>query len=150
MRNLKLIYVFLSLFIVFSSCNDDDSNSDYASVSIIGKWQLIAENYGGQSQDLSACEKEQTMEFFSDGTVEHYYVDNEPCDFSTANFSYSENDNQLIFSVEGEGVSGGTYVLTSVIEVLDDITLRYRFISDNEDGVYPVSEQTSLTYKRIE
>lgn len=87
---------------------------------------------------------------FSSGTVESYYVDNGPCNFSTLNFDYSENDNQLIFSVDGEGINGGAYVLTSIIEVLNETTLRYRFISDNEEGTYPESEQDTETYIRLQ
>ena len=148
---MKLFCGILIGLMIFSSCSsDDDSNSDNTSTSIIGKWKLTAENIGGQSQSLSDCEKEQTMEFYSDGTVENYYVDNDPCDFSTITFDYTKNSNQLIFSIDGEGINGRTYVLTSTIEVLNDTTLRYKFISDNEDGTYPTSEQNTQTYIRIE
>ena len=149
MKKMKLFCGILIGLMIFSSCSsDDDSNSDNTSTSIIGKWKLTAENIGGQSQSLSDCEKEQTMEFYSDGTVENYYVDNDPCDFSTITFDYTKNSNQLIFSIDGEGINGGTYVLTSTIEVLNDTTLRYKFISDNEDGTYPVAEQNTQTYIR--
>ena len=151
MKKMKLSYLFLIVIMIFSSCsNDDDSNSDDSSSSIIGKWKLTAKSFGGQAQNLSDCEKEQTMEFFSNGTVENYYVDNGPCNFSTLNFEYTKNNNRLIFSVDGEGNNGGTYVLTSTIEVLNDTTLRFKFISDNEDGAYPESEQSTETYSRIE
>ena len=149
MKKLKLTYVFLITIMIFSSCSNDD-NSDDNSPSIIGKWKLTAENFGGQSQDLSNCEKEQTIEFFADGTAENYYVDSDPCDFSTITIDYTKNNNQLIFSIDGEGINGRTYVLTSTIEVLNDTTLRYKFISDNEDGTYPTSEQNTQTYIRIE
>ena len=149
MKKLKLTYVFLITIMIFSSCSNDD-NSDDNSPSIIGKWKLTAENFGGQSQDLSDCEKEQTIEFFADGTAENYYVDSDPCDFSTITIDYTKNNNQLIFSIDGEGINGRTYVLTSTIEVLNDTTLRYKFISDNEDGTYPTSEQNTQTYIRIE
>ena len=149
MKKLKLTYVFLIAIMIFSSCSNDD-NSDDNSPSIIGKWKLTAENFGGQSQDLSNCEKEQTIEFFADGTAENYYVDSDPCDFSTITIDYTKNNNQLIFSIDGEGINGRTYVLTSTIEVLNDTTLRYKFISDNEDGTYPTSEQNTQTYIRIE
>ena len=149
MKKLKLTYVFLITIMIFSSCSNDD-NSDDNSPSIIGKWKLTAENFGGQSQDLSNCEKEQTIEFFADGTAENYYVDSDPCDFSTITFDYTKNNNQLIFSIDGEGINGRTYVLTSTIEVLNDTTLQYKFISDNEDGTYPASEQGTETYSRIE
>ena len=149
MKKLKLTYVFLITIMIFSSCSNDD-NSDDNSPSIIGKWKLTAENFGGQSQDLSNCEKEQTIEFFADGTAENYYVDSDPCDFSTISVDYTKNNNQLIFSIDGEGINGRTYVLTSTIEVLNDTTLRYKFISDNEDGTYPTSEQNTQTYIRIE
>ena len=146
---MKLTFVFLIAIMIFSSCSNDD-NSDDNSPSIIGKWKLTAENFGGQSQDLSNCEKEQTIEFFADGTAENYYVDSDPCDFSTISVDYTKNNNQLIFSIVGEGINGRTYVLTSTIEVLNDTTLRYKFISDNEDGTYPTSEQNTQTYIRIE
>jgi len=146
---MKLTFVFLIAIMIFSSCSNDD-NSDDNSPSIIGKWKLTAENFGGQSQDLSDCEKEQTIEFFADGTAENYYVDSDPCDFSTITIDYTKNNNQLIFSIDGEGINGRTYVLTSTIEVLNDTTLRYKFISDNEDGTYPTSEQNTQTYIRIE
>jgi len=149
MKKLKLTYVFLITIMIFSSCSNDD-NSDDNSPSIIGKWKLTAENFGGQSQDLSNCEKEQTIEFFADGTAENYYVDSDPCDFSTISVDYTKNNNQLIFSIDGEGINGRTYVLTSTIEVLNDTTLQYKFISDNEDGTYPTSEQNTQTYIRIE
>lgn len=150
MKKMKLFYGILIGVMIFSSCsNDDDSNSNNTSSSIVGKWKLTAEDYGGQPQDLSDCEKEQTMEFFSNGTVENYYVDNGPCNFSTLNFDYSKNNNQLIFSIDGEGINGGTYILTSTIEVLNDTTLRYKFISDNEYGTYPESEQVTQTYTRL-
>jgi hypothetical protein len=77
-------------------------------------------------------------------------VDSDPCDFSTITIDYTKNNNQLIFSIDGEGINGRTYVLTSTIEVLNDTTLRYKFISDNEDGTYPTSEQNTQTYIRIE
>jgi hypothetical protein len=149
MKKMKLTFVFLIAIMIFSSCSNDD-NSDDNSPSIIGKWKLTAENFGGQSQDLSDCEKEQTIEFFADGTAENYYVDSDPCDFSTITIDYTKNNNQLIFSIDGEGINGRTYVLTSTIEVLNDTTLRYKFISDNEDGTYPTSEQNTQTYIRIE
>jgi hypothetical protein len=149
MKKMKLTFVFLIAIMIFSSCSNDD-NSDDNSPSIIGKWKLTAENFGGQSQDLSDCEKEQTIEFFADGTAENYYVDSDPCDFSTISVDYTKNNNQLIFSIDGEGINGRTYVLTSTIEVLNDTTLRYKFISDNEDGTYPTSEQNTQTYIRIE
>src|SRR5690554_5051433 len=151
MKKMNLFYGILIGLLIFSSCsNDDDSNSNDTSSSIVGKWKLIAENYGGQSQDLTDCEKEQTMEFFSNGTAENYYVDNGPCNFSTITIDYSKNDNQLIFNIEGEGANGGAYVLTSTIEVLNESTLKYKFISDNEEGTYPTSEQSTETYTRIE
>jgi PBP1b-binding outer membrane lipoprotein LpoB len=150
MKKMKLTYIFLMAIMILSSCsNDDDSNSSDTSASIIGKWKLIAESYGGQTQDLSDCEKQQTMEFFTNGTVENYYVDNDPCDFSTITVEYNRNNNQLTFSIDGEGTNGGTYVITSTIEVLNDTTLRYKSVSDNEDGTYPESEQYTQTYIRI-
>ena len=87
---MHLFYGFLIGLILFSSCSSDDNSGD-SSASIIGKWKLTAESYGGD-----------------------------------------------------------TYVLNSTIETLNDSTLRYKFISDNEEGTFPESEQSTQTYNRIE
>lgn len=151
MKKMKLFSGFLITLIILSSCsNDDNSNSNDTSSSIVGKWKLTAENYNEQPHDLSDCEKEQTMEFFSNGTAENYYVDNGPCNYSTINIDYSKNDDQLTFNIAGENMNGGTYVLTSTIEVLNESTLEYKLISDNEDGTYSASEQSTHTYIRVE
>lgn len=149
MKKMHLFYGFLIGLILFSSCSSDDNSGD-SSASIIGKWKLTAESYGGVAQDLTDCEMEQTMEFFTNGTAKNYYVDNSPCNFSTITIDYSKLDNQLTFSVDGEGIGGDTYVLNSTIETLNDSTLRYKFISDNEEGTFPESEQSTQTYYRIE
>jgi hypothetical protein len=140
----------LTIIITSSCSSDDDSDANDSSGSIIGKWKLTAASYGGQSENLSDCEKQQTLEFFTNGSVENYFVDNYPCDFSTINVDYSKNNNQLVFTIEGEGVNGGNYILTSNIEILNNNTLRFRYISDNEEGSFPSGEQDTETYERLD
>ena len=152
MNKIKLLFVFILTIIASSCSSDDDSDANDIARLIIGKWKLTAASYGGQSENLSDCEKQQTLEYYTNGSVEYYSVNvgQGPCDFSTSNFDYFKSNDQLVFVIPGENYNGGNYRLTSTIEILNKSTLRLRYISDNEGGVFPSSEQATETYERID
>ncbi len=150
MKQNNLIISTLIILFTLSSCDKNDSSSNEKEDLIIGKWKLSIETLGGQNRNISDCRKEETMEFFENGTAENYFEDNGVCNYSTITVDYEVNGTDLIFTVEGEGQSNGTYKLTTNIDQISRSSIKYTTISDNEKGAISESERVTQTYQRAE
>lgn len=87
MKKLNLLFgLLIGLSILSCSSDNDDSNTN--ETTIIGEWILVNQIYDGQSENLSACELQETLTFNSSGTLISYYTDNDPCEFFTETQQY--------------------------------------------------------------
>ncbi len=147
----QLSYILLAIFTIsqFISCSSDDSNGSNDQNLILGKWQLIKVTRNMDEVILSDCRKEETLTFFDNGNIENYFVDSDPCDFSTKTFQYSVNDDELTFSIPNEGINGRTYILKSRILCLTKSKLEFQYFNDNEVGDYPESQRETQEYIKI-
>lgn len=146
MKKLNLfIWLFTGLMILSCKSEDDENNKN---ASILGEWTLVSETYQGIEESLSECELMQTLTFNVDGSLEVYYVDNEPCNFSTLNVEYTKNGNEFTISIEGEGENGGVYIVRFQILTLSETSLEFKDIWDNEEGNYSTDEQTTFEYRK--
>ena len=72
MKIMRLLYVFLAGFMLFSSCSNtnDDSTNDI----IIGKWRTIEHYESDEPQEILPCTLEYYKEFRSNNTVAGFIV----------------------------------------------------------------------------
>ena len=113
----KLLIPFICLFIFFSSCSDDDNNSETNEVDlIIGKWKLIEKTENGTELTISGCELENFTEFLSNGKITDTYYEPD-----------SSNVSECIEFIDNSGnwkkISDSNYNIT-----LDDGDLDYTTI----------------------
>ncbi|MBQ0734948.1 lipocalin family protein [Aquimarina celericrescens] len=150
MKKLSYFPLIIIIIIHLVSCSSDDSPDNSADQSLIlGKWQLVKVTRSTGEITLSDCRKEETLTFSDNGNIENYYVDNDPCDYSTITFQYSVNGSELTFSIPGEGDNGGTYILKSRMLSLTENKLEFQSFNDNEIGDFPDSQKETQEYTKI-
>lgn len=146
MKKINLLIVLILSTLIFTSCSSDDDNSSNNQGNIIGEWQLNKVTHSDGEVSLSNCQKQQTLTFLENGDIINYYVDNEPCNFSTQTFQYSIDEDELTFSIPGEGINGGTFIIKFNILELTNNKLVIQDFYDNEEGEYPESDRETLEY----
>lgn len=68
MKKLVLFVSILFVAISFNSCDNDDDNEIIVVDKIINEWQLDQLFLDGEEQNITACDKQSTIEFTSSGT----------------------------------------------------------------------------------
>lgn len=94
--HLKKLNIFLVIILLFSiiSCQEDEPVDP-----IIGNWVLVKKSVNSSFVDISECEFQKNIEFYSDKKVifNNYYIDDETgnCEFqnSTETWSIGNNGN---------------------------------------------------------
>ena len=94
MKKLNLLLGIL-IGLTILSCSSDDNDSISNEPTTLGEWILVNQVYDGQNENLSDCELQETLTFFSDGTLISNYTDNDPCEFFTETQQYELNGNEL-------------------------------------------------------
>jgi len=100
----KLLFVSVLFLSILSSCNKDE----VAEVdSIIGKWQLEASFYNGDSEFLTDCDKQSELIINADGTFSGVYMENndmEECEIDDQTTGTWENIGSNHYRIVTPGV----------------------------------------------
>ncbi|WP_456867569.1 lipocalin family protein [Galbibacter sp. BG1] len=144
----KLLLLTVIVISISCSSSDDSVKKLSSESSIIGVWQLTAEG----DEELNSCKLNETITFSENGDVQYYYVNNyDPnCEFSTQDFTFTLEDDILTFYIEGQKDGGGTYIEKQQILILNDQTLSYQTVWDNEKDEYADQMKTIYTFKKTE
>jgi hypothetical protein len=97
----QLCLILLAILVI--SCNPDDGNSNIATASILGEWQLESIVFGFNEEPLDDCERMQTLTFMDNGNIEAYYDVTGNCDFETTILNYTKEYDviTITFPIEG-------------------------------------------------
>lgn len=136
MKKLILFVSILFVAISFNSCNDDDDEVVVVD-KIINEWQLDQIFLDGEEENLTACEKQSTIEFFPSGTYTAREFEEEddvciPLDpingtwVNLGNSTYELGDMEIIPGVQID-------LLVKITFTNNTMTILYTFI--NEDDV---------------
>ena len=101
-----------------------------------------------QSISLTDCDLQQTLTFRDDEIVENYFVDNDPCEFSTQIFPYQLESIVLTFTIANEANNGGDFVLRFNVLTLNSTTLVLEYFYDNENGELSTEDIEVWTFER--
>lgn len=151
MKKLNLLLGILIGIIIYS-CSSNDNKPTAEIDTIIGKWKLSAIEVNGQNQTLNECHLQHTTTYQQNGNMIEYYWQNEmtPCIFNTTTIQYTL-ENGILTSINlSEGSNGEAFEISNEIITLNETTLIYKEIADNNNGSYPENEQQTFKFIKIE
>jgi hypothetical protein len=154
MKEMKLFYGILIGFIIFLSCsNEDDSNTELSSPSVIGIWKQIRQvnscSTGSQEIiNLNTCEQTGRITISANGNYNRtsYYLDGNDCNLEgNANGTWEINNE--VFSINNSNES-----FDYTIVELTENSLKIREDEDGQDEQCNDGFLTNYTleYVRVE
>jgi len=145
MKKLKFTHLLLSSLLLLNSCSDSeddntDSDTETTTNSIIAKWEEQPVN--------TNCSQTETIEFFTNGTLESLDLINAPCDYQLGTAEYTFEDDVLEVDIEDNSFSDGVYTIRYNVITLNETTLIVEPFYDDEAGTYSdILER--FTYQKI-
>lgn len=132
------IYIIALLTLGLSSCSKEETPAKREANSIYGKWFLEKSAFNEVPNELSDCEKQSYVEFYSDGTFErtYYYADNEsnclPEDTENGSFVIDEKADTITLSF---AASDETEVLNNVDVAPSSLKYTWDEDGDGSDDI---------------
>lgn len=132
---MKQLFFSALLAITLIGCSDDDNNTtDNSNSSVIGIWQLHERSLNDNAFNLTACQKENTVEFTPDGRVEFAYStgsNSSNCQTDAIETGeWVKNGNEV--SITWDDSDEGLEVYHVTITKLSDSNLKWKSIVTGE------------------
>jgi hypothetical protein len=140
----KLFFLTLALLTILTySCSNDDDSSSSSTNLLIGVWTLKSVENQGVDRVVTDCQAQQTITFNSDNSGGEYFPEElvAPCDFSTSQFGWTQNNNDITLTVTGEGSFVQNILLNTSAQLNLVVTSR------NGNNV-PVNQQEIYKYEK--
>ena len=72
-----------------------------------------------------------------------------PCTYNTDTIQYTFEDNILVSINEGDAINGVALEIINEVSTINETTLIYIEIGDNFNGDYPMNQQQTFTYSKV-
>ena len=128
MKKLSITCLALTTILFISSCSSSDDNNETATNSIIAKWEEQPVN--------TNCSQTETIEFFTNGTVQSLDLINPPCDYQLGTAEYTFEADILEVNIEDNSFSDGIYTIRYNVITLNETTLIVEPFYNDEVGTY--------------
>lgn len=140
MKKLTLLFAVLIMAV---ACGSDDAQPVTATSSIVGKWKLEKIFTENEYENLDDCEKQNILEFLSNGTLKEqdYYT-------GTGNVCTAQTPSAGTYTLQGTALTftntGGTFNETATVAA-DTLVLIVNQRYNGPDGGAPYT----VTYSKV-
>ena len=138
MKTIKILFAFLPLFLIFSSCSSDDDepadNNSQVISQLLGKWELDEFSVDGGDFEEIPDDQDIIFEFKTGGiitiTADFFFDDDEVDDDEVFTGTYTVNNNIINITIDGDSMPHTILQISNT-----SLRLSARFDADDDPAL---------------